>query len=69
MEEGATNKDLDLDLDYDDDNDVMEVASDEDDVIVYVTEVGILPPRPSSRGGWDEASVTRRRPPLLLLPS
>ena len=56
MEEGATNKDLDLD---DDNNDVMDVASDEDDAIVYVTAGGILPPRPSSRGGRDEAPVAR----------
>jgi len=62
VEEGATNEDLDLDLDDDDDNDVMEVASDEDDAIAYVTAGGILPPCPSSRGGRDEASVARRRP-------
>ena len=67
MEEGATNEDLDLD--DDDDNDVMDVASDEDDAIVYVTACGVLPPGPSSHGGWDKASVARQRPPLLLLPS
>ena len=61
MEEGATNKDLDLDLDYDDDNDVMEVASDDDDAIIYVTAGGILPPRSSSRSGRDEAPVARQR--------
>jgi len=67
VEEGATNEDLDLD--DDDDNDVMDVASDENDAIVYVTAYGILPPSPSSHGGRDKASVVRRRPPLLLLPS
>jgi hypothetical protein len=57
VEEGATNEDLDLDDDCD--NDVMDVASDEDDAIIYVTTGGILPPRPSSRGGRDKAPVTR----------
>ena len=57
MEEGATNEDLDLD--DDNDNDVMDIASDEDNAIVYVTAGGILPPRPSSRGGREEAPVAR----------
>ena len=56
-----TNKELDLD--DDDDNDAMDIASDEDDAIVYVTAGGILPPRPSLRGGRDEAPVTQRQPP------
>ncbi len=68
MEEGATIKDLDLDDDDDNDNDLMDVASDENDAIVYVTAGGILPPRPSSRGGRDKAPVAQRHPPLLLLP-
>jgi hypothetical protein len=59
VEERATNEDLDLD-DDDDDNDVMDVASDEDNAIVYVTTGGILPPLPSSRGGRDEAPVARQ---------
>ena len=58
MEEGATNDDLDLD--DDDNNKAMDVASDKDDAIVYVTPGGILPPRPSSHGGRDEAPVARR---------
>jgi len=53
----------DLDLDGDDDNDAMDVESDEDDVIVYVTPGGIHPPRPSSRFGRDETPVARRQPP------
>ena len=58
MEEGATNEDLDLD--NDDDNNVMDVASDEDDAIVYVTAGGIPSPRPSSCSGRDEAPVMRQ---------
>jgi hypothetical protein len=58
VEEGVTNEDLDFD-----DNDAMDVASDEDDAIVHVTAGGILPPRPSSLGGRDEAPVVRRRTP------
>jgi len=62
VEEGATNEDLDLDND-DDYKDAMDIASDEDDAIVYVTAGGILPPHPSSHRGRDEAPVARRRPP------
>ena len=67
MEEEATNKDLDLD--NDDDNNAMDVASDKDNAIVYMTAGGILPPRPSLRGGRDEAPARDDTPPLLLLPS
>ena len=49
-----------MDLDDDDNNKAMDVASDKDDAIVYVTPGGILPPRPSSHGGRDEAPVARR---------
>ncbi len=62
VEEGATNDDLD-DNDEDnndDDNDAMDVASDKDDAIVHATVGWHPPPRPSSRGGWDEASVALR---------
>ena len=55
VEEGATNEDLDLE--DDDDNGAMDVASDVDNAIAHATAGGILPPRPSSRGGWVEAPV------------
>ena len=75
VEEGATNEDLDDDDDGDDDNDdddAMDVASDKDDAIVHATVGWHPPPRPSSRGGRDEAPVALRQrravPPLLLIP-
>ena len=67
MEEGATNEDLDLDED-DDNNDAMDVASNKDNAIIYVTAGGILPPtHPHAVVGMRLLSRDKD-PPLLLLP-
>ena len=59
----------DLDLDDNEDNNVMDVVSNEDNAIVYVTAGGILPPTPP-RAVVETRILSRDNdPPLLLLPS